>query len=215
MPKLCINAIQIVLNGDFNPAIFQPAWFASQKLISDAEAAAPDIRLHPDIATFNLPWLNLRVIQHQIVASTTKESHFPALRDLVLGTFRLLSHTPVRQMGINIEKHYQFESVEQWNTFGHTLAPKPVWSKFMKDPGLVRLTMVDKAPRADPPGTTQVTISSSLHVKPGIFFEVNNHFECESKPTSNASMMLAVLEKMYDPSISISGEIIDKLLSIV
>jgi hypothetical protein len=45
-----IQGISIVLLVDFNPKIFQPAWFAAQNLIRQQEAdeATIHIKVHPD-----------------------------------------------------------------------------------------------------------------------------------------------------------------------
>jgi hypothetical protein len=36
------------------------------------------------------------------------------IRDLVLGTFQLLRHTPIKAMGVNREAVFAMESEEEW-----------------------------------------------------------------------------------------------------
>ena len=52
-PQLKINRHSIVLIGNFNPKIFQPAWFGSEGLIQKKEAEQSTIEIiHPDVVIF-------------------------------------------------------------------------------------------------------------------------------------------------------------------
>src|SRR5258708_3380121 len=163
MPTLKQNGLRIVAVGDFNSKIFHPSWFVAENLISGTEAKDPtDLFIAEQLATFKLPWVTVRVVPQQFAVETTQDSHSEPLRDLVVGTFRLLRHTPVRQLGINVDQHYFCEDLDRWNNFGHRLAPKGEWLKIMKDPGLLWMRMKEKAPReGGPPGYTQVDVASS------------------------------------------------------
>src|SRR5437773_8559920 len=109
MPTLKISGLSFVLIGDFNPKIFQPLWFSAEKLISESEAnGASDLLITEEIAGFKLPWVTLRVEPQRFILVTVQDSHAEAVRDLTIGTFKLLRHTPIRQLGINIERHYLF-----------------------------------------------------------------------------------------------------------
>lgn len=217
MPTLKINVLHFTLIGDFNPIIFQPAWFSAEKLISEAEAMeaakATDTVVASQITNFKIPWAAFNISREAFNASTAQESHFEPLRDLVAGTFKLLKHTPVRKMGINIEQHYLYENMDEWNDFGHKLAPKDIWKNFMGDPGLLSMTMTDKAPRKSPPGLTRVDIQGSNRVKPGIYFGVNNHYEWDSAPTTGASEAVKIIESNYHKALEVSQSIIETLIN--
>ena len=118
-----VAGISIVLLGSFNPAIFQPAWFAKQGLLPAGEAENAEINLiHPEFVSFTAGWLQLQVTQSQFLASTT-EDPLEALRDLVLGTFSLLRHTPVSKMGVNRDVHIRMPDESSWHAVGHALVP--------------------------------------------------------------------------------------------
>ena len=215
MPTLKQNGLSIVLVGDFNAKIFHPAWFVTEKLISETEGTgAADLIITEQMATFKLPWLWVQVTPQQFVAVTVQDSHFEAVRDLVLGTFRLLRHTPISKLGINLERHYLCEDVNRWNNFGHQLAPKATWLKFMKDPGLLSMRVMDKAAReGGPSGTTFVDVQSSLIFQPGLFFRINNHYEWQSG--IGAGEMVKILESNYTAALQKSKEAVDALLSLL
>lgn len=217
MPTEEIKGVSVVFNGTFNPKIFQPAWFSSEKLLPQTEAdSVTNLVVTQDFTTFSLPWLQVRVTGEQFSAMTTQESHFEPLRDLTIGAFKILRHTPVQQLGINAERHYRFESEAKWNKFGHDLAPKSVWHKFMNDPGLVQMTMIDKKSREGAwPALTRVDVQSSIRVKPGIYVMVNSHYECPSAEGLGALEAIKALEGNFIPALQYSERVFADVISIV
>ncbi len=95
-----IQGVSIVLLGDFNPKIFQPAWFAAQDLIRQQEADEADIKIiHPEVVSFATgQWLALEVTRERFVVSTTQDPYSKVMRDLVVGSFELLQHTPLYKL---------------------------------------------------------------------------------------------------------------------
>ena len=92
----------IVLIGDFNPHIFQPHWFAYHKLLGEDECKSAKIDIvHSDITIFRLDWLKFEITRERVVAMTSFDQYYEVLRDLIIGTFNILTHTPIRMMGIN------------------------------------------------------------------------------------------------------------------
>ncbi len=212
-PKL--QGITIVLIGDFNPRIFQPFWFDSQNIIRAEEAENAKINIiHPDITDFNLDWLNVQVSRERFVASTQKEPYYPFLYDLVLSTFRLLEHTPIRMLGINREMHFQLRSLDQWHGFGHQLAPKEIWKDLLESPGVKSITMQGDVDRKGYSGYVRVTVEPSIKVDPnGVYFKINDHYDIKKdKRNIGCSEIVSILEKEYDNSISRSDKIIYSLL---
>lgn len=213
-----ISGVALVMNGDFNPAIFQPYWFARHKLLSEVEAeSVSKILVHPDRTLFELPWLVLHVTPGRIVLTSSMESHFVHLRDLALGSFKLLRHTPIRQIGINVEQHYKVADRERYVQFGHTIAPKEQWRKILKNPGLISMTVVEQEREDGYDGATNVTVERSKRVTQGLFFRVNDHYECgaASEQTRNADGMIRILEERFEPSVKRAKRIIDTMLELV
>ena len=100
-PTLELEGISIVFLGSFNPQIFQPAWFSAEGLLRKEEAEAIEINvIHREIVSFQSSWLQLQVRSNQFILSTEDSSFYEPLRDLALGTFQLLRHTPIQKMGI-------------------------------------------------------------------------------------------------------------------
>jgi len=208
-----IQGLSVVFLGDFNPKIFQPAWFAAQGLIrqQEAEEAKVDI-IHPEVVSFSLEWLALQVTREQCALTTTQEPYYVVMRDLIVGTFNLLQHTPLHKLGINIDMHFRMDSEASWHAFGHRLAPKDLWQDTLKNPGMRSLTMEGQRPDAFR-GYIRVQVEPSIKIHPGVYFRVNDHYEIETlQPGTGSDAMLDILQRAWGESLTRSNHIIATLL---
>ena len=200
---LLIEGVSIVLVGSFNPAIFHPAWFAREKLIQREEAERADLRIvSPEVSVFSIGWLGLEVTLDRFAASTTQIQHIEPLRDLVLGTFGLLRHTPVKQIGINRLAHYRSPSEEEWHKLGHHLAPKEPWVGLLEKPGMRQVSMLGQRPDQYR-GRITVTVEPSLKMKPafGVYFVVNDHYENDAEEKGReCERMMEILRTAWQTS---------------
>lgn len=204
-----------MLVGSFNPAIFHPAWFAREKLIQQEEADRADLKVvTPEVSVFSIGWLTLEITLERFVAHTTQMQHLDPLRDLVLGTFNLLRHTPVKQMGINRLAHYRSAGEDEWHRLGHRLAPKEPWAGLLEKPGMRRVQMQGQRPDAYR-GQTTVTVEPSLKLKPGfgVYFEVNDHYENDLEEKGReCERMMAILSASWQPSLDRALHIMQTLI---
>lgn len=193
MPELtCIkDDVSIVLLGQLNPAIFQPAWFAANGLVRQTEVDQAQIDIiRPEVSSFSLGWLTLQVIQEKFDARAEAGSA-PMLLDLVLGVFRLLSHTPLQKMGVNREMHFRMPDLESYHAVGHRLAPKEPWTGLMEKPGMLVLAMTGK--RAGSPAKgfrVDVSASTLAAPDPAVRVATNEHFEAEGTDSTDRLMIL-------------------------
>lgn len=208
-----IESVGIVLVGSFNPTIFQPAWFAAENLIREEEEQAAKIELiHRQVAIFSLDWLHLQVTDEQFIATTSQSSFYEPLRDLVLGTFRLLRHTPIRMMGLNRDCHFRMPSEEAWHAFGHRLTPKEPWAGILKEPGMRSLTMEGLRPD-NLKGYIRVRVEPSVRVHLGVFININDHYEVEDAAiVRGCDKIIDILDREWQNSLARSAEIVSLLL---
>src|SRR5215213_1561219 len=102
------EGLDIVLAGSFNPAIFQPAWFAAQGLIPPHEAEKAKIEvISGEISVFSLGWCALNVEQEKFLIDCTQPPYYEATRDLILGAFRVLKHTPAKGVAMIHTAHFK------------------------------------------------------------------------------------------------------------
>jgi hypothetical protein len=214
-PQLHTQGSSIVLRGDFNPSIFHPSWLASHNLIGSQEAEAAKIEIvHRDAAAFVVEWLRIEVVSDRFQAATTQESYYGPLRDLVSGVFSLLCHTPVKLMGFNRDFHYRLESEQLLHDIGHRLAPKKDWDMLQK-PGMLSLTVQGARPDSLP-GFILVKVEPSTMVEPGLFIEVNDHYELKSpdKNIPGTSVAAQILSEQWNQSMQRSLTIANKIASL-
>lgn len=206
-----IQGINIVFLGDFNQKIFQPAWFAQENLIRYPEAEAADIKIiNPEIVIFELEWLSVQVTRDRCLFGTTQEPYYEVVRDLCMGTFKLLKHTPIQKMGINRNYHFRMSSLEEWHAFGHKVAPKELWNNILKAPGLTSLTI--EGIREDGlKGYVRVKVEPSRRVHPGIYIQVNDHYETEES-AMGCEKIINILESSWGRSIEKSELIINNIM---
>jgi hypothetical protein len=215
-PNVKFEQVSVVLLGSFNPQIFQPAWLASEGLIRKEEAESAKIQvIHPEATGFSLEWASLEVTHERFRLETSTDQRFsPELvRDLVLGLFQLLSHTPVKQMGINRIFHFQIESEEKWHTIGHRLVPKDDWAGILERPGM-RVVAVEGVRPDQYKGRITVQLEPSVRFRYGVFAAVNDHFEKKQEDSREGAIaMVEILKNDWQESLDRSKRIIYTLMS--
>lgn len=180
--------------------------------------SAKDILIHPQIARFKTDWLELHVEFFRFQISTTKEDHFPLLRDLAVGVFSILSETPVYMVGMNMDSHIHFESEDEIQRITDSLAPKNLWDGIIRSPGLGTITIQGQRERKDESGVVtgvvNVRIERSGRFNPGLRINVNDHYQLvdENKTLSGAQSIIDVLMKQWESSMKCSRAIRDELI---
>ena len=212
-PTLESEEISIVLIGDFNAKIFHPSWFAQEGLIrkSEAEDASVEI-IHRDIASFRLDWLTVVVSRERFAATTRSLPFRSTLRDLVVGTFTALRHTPTRQLGMNLTRRFCVASDTEWHNFGHYLVPKSPWKNFMRQPGM-RSVHVQGARPDGSSGYVLVTVEPD---QPNfVSLRVNDHFDlpkdADMGGLGTTSYFVEKIEVDFEPSLQRAEQIMDGL----
>lgn len=201
----------IVLVGSFNPAIFQPSWLASRKLIRETESErATDLVVTEQVTSFKAGWLRIQVMRERFAASAENAAHFEALLDLVLGIFSLLEHTPIKAMGLNRLAHYRLDSDEDWHKLGDTLAPKKYWEELLSVPsdtrglpGMRSITIEGRRPGSQAKHVRIKVEPSRLVTPHGVYFETNEHYaETAESPVPAPAPYLDILKSSWADALS-------------
>lgn len=173
---------------------YSPTWLLKNELIKLDEAleSAIDV-ISNSVTSYSINWASIKMIDDTFQVTIDDIENIELARDLVFNWLQLVGDPVIRAMGLNYHYEYTFDTAKEWNTVGDTLAPKALWGDFLKDPGLLAMTLYDH--REDPAGYTQVDVrsgSSREEVEAGncrIKFSVNHHFEGEGKDISDISML--------------------------
>ena len=212
-----IQGVSIVALGSFNPAIFQPLWFSGNNLIRQEEANEAKVEIiHKDVALFSTEWFSLQVIGDRYAVETKDPTKYQLLRDLALGTFKILEHTPIRAFGFNSNQHFSMPSEEKWHAFGDYYAPKGPWQDIVTNPGMRSLVIEGKRDNCEA-NQIQMRIGPSRKVHPGVFIDVNQHYEVasdeNSNPTDRIVFFLETLRSSWDDFLSYGNYVAQYLLA--
>jgi hypothetical protein len=216
-PQPVIQGVNIVLRGNFSPAIFHPAWLAAQGLIRSQEADEAEVEIvHSEVTQFRVDWLQMTVTTDRFQAGTTQEPYYEPLRDLVIGIFGIIEQTPLRVLGINWNFHYRTKSEDAWNTVGDRLVPKQDWQEVLSGrPGM--RTLVVEGERPDNlEGYIRVRVEPSAKAAFGIYVEVNDHYALfsASKSPASAREAITIISEQWDLSTQRGLQIAEKIASL-
>jgi hypothetical protein len=181
-PKTIRDHAVVVVTGSLNPPAVQPWWLAHLGLIAVADAEAAKIEgVSPEFAVFELSWVRIEILRERFsAAAMNAEADKFRLRDLVVGIFSSLPHTPVTALGINRIVRYEMPDAERFHRIGHTLAPKGFWKEHLKEPGLKSLAIVSRR-SDDHPGEINVSVRPVLEVSNVVEVSYNSHFQFPPK----------------------------------
>lgn len=202
-----------MLVGSFNPKIFQPSWLGAQGLLSKAEADNADVSLiHPQVSVFRTDRLNIQVQPMQFVASCTDPKDQEPLLDVVIGCFRILQHTPISLMGINLNFHFALGSRVECDRLGFALVPREPWARAGLESAMKDLAV--QAPRGDEnPGFLQIRVQPSVRYAFGVFIQVNDHYDLtQIAGPGDAAPAMDLLERVFSDSIRRSRTIAQALV---
>ena len=222
-----IDGVSIAVLGNFNPAIFTPAWFALHGLLPESAATGAQLTVaHEQVTEFNADWLRLNVTIDRFLAETTQAPHI-RIYDLVVRVFKEhLHHTPLKAFGINRNIHFQVARMDARDRLGRILAPVEPWGDWGGELGLdgehggmTSLTMSQVDPKGRPSGgQINVQVEPSKRIgggRTGVYVQVNDHYALADTDSDSATISMELLEINFEASISRSEAIIDHIMSLV
>lgn len=205
-----LDRMAIVMAGSFNPSIFHTSWFAKNGILRDVEADGADVLMvNPQLAHFRAEWLEVQVTRERFLALSRNGGYEEPLRDLVVSTFTLLSHTPVKALGINREVQVRFDTVERWHKFGHLLVPKDIWKGVLDEPGLSGLQIQGR--RAQKGAVLNVYVTNTGERRADI--DINDHRPAGDGET--AGSLTKLLRASWDESQAEGGRVVEHLLNLI
>ena len=212
IPTLEIENISLIFLGSFNPGIFQPAWFVSEKLLMKGEGQSSEIDIiQSDFCSFKTERFSFLCDAQRLQLVTVLSSASDQIRDLAISILQLLPHIPIRKMGINRNLHYSVADSDVWHHIGDKLAPKDIWKDLLTKPGLMSLEL--QGVRKDSfEGYKQIRVASSTEVAQGVYFRVNDHYSFDDlAPKAGNESARRILSKSFTQSLKESQEIVNSI----
>lgn len=149
------------------------------------------------------------------------------IADLTIRTFaEFLPHTPLRQLGINRQVHFQVKSHDARDAIGHRLAPPDAWGDWTdgimaksnhKRGGMTSLTMQQEVFSDDRSGHIATTVQPSTLIPQGlgVFVQVNDHYDATKSGAPDGTLeIMALLKGRFESSLANSDAIIDQVMKL-
>jgi hypothetical protein len=175
------QVFSVVILGNFNPKIFHPLWYAQNELIAKQELdEAEDILSSSEVSMFNWNGIHFQIEQHRFGLTTKDAAQVPQLRDLAIGSFSLLEHTPLTALGFNLESRFQLPSRDAWKSVGHRLAPKQHWQSVLEDPGMISVAMLGKRNDCSA-DRISIRVAPASGLENGVVVSINQHYNIETE----------------------------------
>ena len=222
-----ITACSIVLLGQFNPAIFHPAWLRAKGIEPDISGENAQVNIiHPTVANFVVNGRGYSIEQGRFHIGT-QSGPWVMIADITRMIFgEYLVHTPIHIFGVNRGVHFRLPSPEARVKLGRLLAPIEPWGEFGKQlesadasrlvGGLQRLTMRSHASSIESASiSTNVTIEPSVEISDasGVYMEVNAHHEMIDLPAGyGANHAIELLSTRFESLIEEADKIIDSIM---
>ena len=170
----------------------------------------------PNITSIALGSMKLIVEEGRFLLSVSDEPLVRA-KDFPVGCFRLLSHTPVHAVGINLNGTLRGEDRNKWDRFGDMLAPKGPWIDFITNKdgerigGLKTIVMETQKTVGNKKGHMRCSISSDSGGLEATV-QMNNHFDIgtQSAP-SNGAEAYKLIEEVWDDVIEFSQDMFSRV----
>ena len=176
---VALDVMAVVVKGQFNAAIFSPAWLLHQNIIGASDYADAEVEIvTSEFALFRTGWLRCQVTPDTFQVSTTEPEEFERLRDVAVGVLSTLSHTPVAAVGINRELHFSTQGRDQYRAIGDHLVPKEFWESLVSLPATRNIVIWGQ--RTDKfGGRVQISVEPSFRFPEHIFMSHNDHFNLQ------------------------------------
>jgi len=201
--KNLVPAVQgttIVIVGDFNPAIMHPLWFSNNNLISEEDAKAADTELvHKQVSKFRTKSVLIQVTIDRFLIQTEDPTMFLPLRDLALGTFSILEHTPLRAFGVNRYELFHMRTLKEWHALGDLYTPKTIWKEIMDGPGMKQVTIQGQRANVKD-ARIEFTLQPIDMATFGVQLRLNEHYDVPTSENSQETIafFLSTLHGMWD-----------------
>lgn len=222
-----ISGCSIVLTGEFNPAIFHPAWFKDKNIEPNIQESVTKIQIvHNDVSSFSIDTRNYTIQRDRFHLETTS-APWIIIADIARAIFgEYLMHTPIRAFGINRDVHFRLNSSNERILLGRHLAPIGPWGDFGKEMesnsseligGMRSLTMTRKSKETSVRIETNARIEPSVKIDDGkgVYMGVNFHHDLRNLPDAFGSeTAIQILSARFEDEMAEAEAIINNIMEV-
>lgn len=216
MDSDAVGGYAIVLLGQFNPPIFQPAWFALHGIITEDDATDPvDMYLDADSSFFKTGLFGCEVSRDRFrVFSVPTTERREQMSDVVVPAFKLLYHTPIAAVSMICFRHVPSDEY-LWTDVGPRLVPSSPWEEIMGTGAKVdRVIVQQPTSAADYEGLRGIAIEPSRLLEGGTYVSVTHQYSLSGEDSRNAHAARDLVEAEWDACVEVSLDLISRTLAL-
>lgn len=194
-----LRNVSLAFEGHFNPLIVQPDWLLAQGLIDEKDRESvlesEQAIVTPEYAAIRLPWLVLEITRDSAYLSSTRESEtLDRVREIAIGLFSSLPHTPITSINVAYSWHMYVEQ-DRWTELLEALAPAGPFVDVLN--GEIAFdTLRQRAPYEDHRLT--ITLQPSRLEGLVAFLQVDSEWPIPEHLAQNAGHALSLLDGHWD-----------------
>lgn len=197
MPKLkCeVEGVALLLRGSFNPSIVQPYWLAYNELIRKAEAENAEVEIvRPELSIFKVGDLKVTVAHDSFQIESTSESS-ELVRDLAIGVFHLLEHTPIQALGFNRGMHFKKNEEDLWSQIEHKFTPTDIWKSLLESPVTSSVLIESKQSKRN--SQVYCKVEPSVRVIPGLYIGISELYKGDIEQEGNTQRLISAISDSW------------------
>ena len=194
------GAVSISLLGYFNPLILQPNWLLANELIDedDFQHLTDDENgrfvVSAEFTGLRLAWAKLETTRDACTLTSDFGTDTPdRIRELAVGIFQLLPHTPIEQVTLIYFRHFALPD-DNWAALARRLAPPAPFESAAPGASLQSLQYVVEREG----GHLSIVVEPSVREDFSVFIGVEDALEFEAVGDKTAQRALRALDERWD-----------------
>jgi hypothetical protein len=193
------RGVSVRLGGDVNPLILQPDWLRAHDLVDEADrkyALEKDKQraiVTADFTGARFPWVVVEATREACRLYSLPATETPdRIRDLAVGIFELLSHTPIESVSVTYFWHIALPA-EDWQALAERLAPPSALAGLLDNPVL---QSIEHSSERDA-GETRIVVQPSHRSEYTTYIDVEDTREVP-KGLDSARQAISALNDRWD-----------------
>jgi len=168
------EASSVVFIGSFNPMIFQPSWFSDNDLMAESlTSMAEEVIITRELSIFVVSNIHVQVELGRFSLTTSDASMAPVIRDIAVGCFSVLEHTPLDLLGMNLDSTFESIPDQKWDKMTSRFAPSAPWDSVLEKPQMRVILMEGRRAGCN---ASKVTIRVQPQLPSGCLVAINQHY---------------------------------------
>jgi hypothetical protein len=196
-----MGAVTIALIGQLNPMILQPHWLLANGLIDEDDyqhLVGQDDKhrfvVSAEFAGLRLPWAKVEATREACTLMSELATDTPdRIRELAVGIFERLPHTPIDRFAIVHTRHFALPS-DAWEALAERLAPSAPLEAVVEAPRFHSVEHVVK--RGD--GNLSILVEPSIREGFTAYIAVEDEIESPDDAGTAAHRALRELDSRWD-----------------